>query len=139
MATSSSSRLLALRKTAGAEAVFIVFTHKHPDLAGKEPPYRQAPLANFLWFLLSTITSSRYPELEEGRGRGGKERGGEGRGREGREGGGEGRGREGGRKGSEREGRGREGGRCCQAAGKCASLSPNMSSNTLNFFCQLTV
>ena len=53
-------RLLALRKLAGAEAVFTVFTHKHPDLAGEEPPYRQAPLTNFLWFLLSTIMSSRY-------------------------------------------------------------------------------
>ena len=76
--------------------------------------------------------------MEEGRGgREGEGRGGEGKG--GREGGGEGRGREGGRKGSEREGRGREGGRCCQAAGKYTSLSPNMSSNTLNLFCQLTV
>ena len=89
---SSFSRLLALKNAAGAEAVFIVFTHKHPDLASEEPPYRHAPLANFLWFLLSTITSSRYPRVE-GRGRGRGREGeeivegvvGEGRGREWRE------------------------------------------------------
>ena len=57
---SFSPRMLALKKTAGAEAVFIVFTQKHPELAEEEPPFQHAPLANFLWFLISTITRSRY-------------------------------------------------------------------------------
>lgn len=56
-------QLLVLNNIFGARSVYLVYTGRHPHFQGEPPPYRNAPLANYIWFLLELIETSRDVEV----------------------------------------------------------------------------